>query len=143
MIINNLKMPTHLCHIYHSEAMNFRYPKFTYIVRTAGLLAILVCLLFLMEMAEINIYWLLGFSLIFFTAILITTITPIFTQHEINANGILLNQGVIFKASFTFSHIEAVEIYSLKLNVLDLVSFRKRIVLASGTKGRVRIKLKH
>ena len=123
--------------------MNFHYPRFTYIVRTAGLLAILACIIFLMGMAEINIYWLLGFALIFFIAILITTITPIFTQHEINANGILLKQGMIFKASFTLLHIEAVEIYSLKLSVLDMVSFRKRIVLASGTKGLVRIKLNH
>ena len=123
--------------------MNFRYPLFTYIVRTAGLLAILACILFLMEMAEINIYWLIGFSLIFFAAIFITTITPIFTKHEINANGILLKQGIFFKASFPFLHIEAVETYGMKPSILGLVSTRSKIVLASGNKGLVKIKLNH
>ena len=123
--------------------MNFRYPTFTYIIRTAGLLAILACIIFLMGMAEININWIMGFALVFFMAILITTITPIFTQHEIDANGILLKQGMIFKASFPFSHIEIVEIYGMNSSILGLISTRKKIVLASGNNGLVMIKLNH
>lgn len=96
-----------------------------------------------MGMAEININWLIGFSIIFFMAILITTITPIFTKHEIDANGILLKQGMIFKASFPFSHIETVEIYGIKPNIFGLISTRSRIILASGNKGLVKIKLNH
>ncbi len=123
--------------------MNFRYPRFTYIIRTAGLLAILACILFLMEMGEINMNWLLGFSLIFFMTVLITTITPIFTRHEIDTDGIILKQGVGFKVSFPFSHIEAVEIYGIRPGIFGLVSSRSRILLASGNKGLVRIKLNH
>lgn len=143
MVIINTIMPRHLCNIYHSEAMNFRYPLFTYIIRTAGLLAILACILLVIGNADIQIIWLLGFSLAFFMAILITTITPMFTQHEINANGILLKQGMIFKASFPFLHIEAVETYSVKPSIFGLVSSKNRIILASGNKGLVKIKLNH
>ncbi len=96
-----------------------------------------------MEMAEININWLMGFSLTFFMAILITTVTPMFTHHKIDANGILLKQGMIFKASFPFSNVEVVEICGMKFSIFNLVSIRNKIVLASGIKGLVRIKLNH
>ena len=96
-----------------------------------------------MEMAEINLAWLLGFALVFFMAVLITTVTPMFTQHKIDGSGILLRQGTIFKASFPFSHVEIVEIYSMKFNIFTLVSTRNKIILAGGVKGLVRIKLNH
>lgn len=123
--------------------MKFRYPIQMFIIRALATLAILGYILFMMNTARINYSWLLGFALFFIAAVLITMVTPMFTQHEIDTNEIMLGQGMIFKAVFPLSQIEAVDIYSRKPGIFGLFSTRGRIVLASSNKGLVRIKLNH
>lgn len=143
LAFSNMLYPINLCSILHSEAMKFRYPRFMFAIRAIALLTVLACLIYLMNNAELQSTWLFGFVLIFVLAIIITLITPMFTQHEINTDGILLKQGLVFKASFQFLHIETVEIYSIKPGIFGLTPARNRIVLASGNKGLVKIKFDH
>ena len=104
-------------------------------------MGILACILYLMGLAEISMTWLMGFSLIFIATITIAYITPIFTQHEINSQGITIRQGAIFNTLFTFQQIESVEVHNSRTGILGLR--RSRIVLASGNNGLVMIKLNH
>jgi len=123
--------------------MKFSYPKQMFAIRAMALLAMLACILLIMGNADIQIIWLLGFALSFVMAVFITTITPMFTQHEIDADSIKLNQGAVFKTRFLFSDIETVEIYCIKPKIISLLSTKNKIVLASGNKGLVKIKLNH
>jgi len=123
--------------------MKFGYPKTMFIIRAVAMLAILACILFIMNMAGIDHCWLLGFAGIFMAAMLITVVSPLFTWHEIDTDGIRLRQGMILKTCFPFLHIESVETHTMRSGILGLIPTRRRIVLASGSVGLVRIKLNH
>lgn len=123
--------------------MEFRYPRQMFAIRAMALLAILACILFIMVIADTNTGWLLGFSAIYMMAALITTITPMFTRHELDSDGIRLRHGLVFNTSFSFGHIETVESFARGAGLLGPAPRRGRIVLASGNKRLVRIKLNH
>ena len=123
--------------------MKFQYPRLMFGIKAMAFLAILICILYLMEMAEVSVAWLAGFSVIFILTILIAYITPMLTQHEIDSNGITLRQGLIFNTSFPFHLIESAEPYTSNVGFLGVISRRGRIVLANGSKGLVIIKLNH
>ena len=112
-------------------------------IRAVTFLAILACILYLMELAEISMAWLMGFSLIFIVTIIIAYITPMLTKHEINNDGITLRQGLIFNTNFHFHLIDSVEAHTSNIGILGQTSKRGRIILASGNNGLVIIRLNH
>ncbi len=123
--------------------MRFRYPVSMFIIRSLALFIFLGIVDWLMVSMELSGDWILGFSLVFGLAIFITMLTPVFTSHEINSQGIILRQGLLFRLSFPFSSVESVESFRSPGFLFGLVSRRDRIMLASTTRGLVRIKLNH
>jgi hypothetical protein len=126
------------------RAMNFPYPRVHFGIRFFLLVGILVPLLMFLKIPGIDDIWLAGFGVFFFIAISLVTLTPIMTQHEINYDGIILRQGLLFKAAFPFGKIESVELSKTRLWRFGLFQAGAwdRIVLASGNRNLVEIKLK-
>jgi hypothetical protein len=113
-------------------------------IRFFLLLGILASLLFILGIPDINRIWLAVFGIIFFMAISLVTLSPMMTQHEITGEGIVLRQGLLFWAEFSFGEIEAVELSQARLWALGFfpAGARGRIVLANGNRNLVSIKLK-
>jgi hypothetical protein len=124
--------------------MDFPYPRLHFAIRFFLLIGILVPLLLVMNAPEIDTLWLAGFGMIFFIAISILTLTPMMTPHEITGDAIILKQGLLFTATFPFGEIESVEQSQTRLWAFGLFQAggRGRIVLASGNRNLVEIKLK-
>lgn len=125
--------------------MKFTYPRLHFAIRFFVLLGLLVCILLLMTIPDMNWAWLVIFSAVFFTAITIVTFSPMLTVHEINETEIILRQGLLFTATFTFSAIESIESIQTRLWAFGLfpAGARGRIVLASGNRNLVSVKLKN
>ena len=124
--------------------MKFSYPRLQFAIRFMVMSAFLVSMIFLLAIPDINAIWLAGFGLILLAAVAIVTLSPMITAHEITADGIILRQGILFKAKFLFSEIESVERYDARLWAFGLLSLsgRNRIVLASANRNLVMIKLR-
>lgn len=123
--------------------MKFRYPRLMFAIKAVVFLAILACILYFMGLAEVSLAWLMGFSFVFCLTVFIAHITPMLTQHEINSKGITLRQGMIFNDGFAFGHIKNVEIHASGGGFFGPVSKRNNIILASGNKGLVTVRLNH
>ena len=136
-------MPTHICQLLHSEAMKYHYPRLMFAIKAMAFLAILACIIYLMGLAEVSLAWQMGFSIIFVITIFIAFITPMLTRHEINNDGITIRQGAIFNTCFHFHLVDKVELQSSSTGLFGQVSGRGKIVLATGNKNMVRIKLNH
>jgi membrane protein YdbS with pleckstrin-like domain len=126
------------------RAMKFPYSRFQFGIRFFLLIGILAPLLLVMRGPDIESIWLAVFGIIFFLAISLVTLTPIMTHHEITGEAIILRQGLLFKAVFPFEKIESVESSQTRLWAFGLFQAggRGRIVLASGNRNIVEIKLK-
>lgn len=124
--------------------MEFRYPKLQFIVRFFLMMIMLVGLTFLLMIPDAGSVWPAAFAAVFFVAAAVTTLSPIFTSHELTDEGILLRHGLLFRTSFPFSDILAVESFSARLWAFGVMpaGARGRIVLASGNSGLVSVKLK-
>ena len=122
--------------------MRFNYPRIMFAIKALAFMAILACILFLMGMAEIDVFWLLGFSVIFIITIFVAYVTPMFTVHEID-QGIILRQGIIFTLIIPFNSIDCVESFPSGTGPLGPVSKGGRIVIASTGRNLVMIKLDH
>jgi len=124
--------------------MKFPYPRLHFGIRFFLLLGMLASLLFILGIPGTDRIWLAVFGLLFFIAISIVTLTPMMTQHEITGEGIILRQGVLFRATFSFGEIESVELSQARLWILGLfpTGARGRIVLANSNRNLVSIKLK-
>lgn len=124
--------------------MVFRYPKLQFIVRFFLLLMMLVGISLLLLIPDTDMAWPAFFIAVFFVATTVTTLSPIFTAHELRAEGMILRHGILFKATFAFSDIQAVERFTTRLWAFGVMpsGARGRIVLASTNSGLVSIKLK-
>ena len=124
--------------------MKFRYPRLQFAIRFFLLVGMLIPLLMVLRIPRIDDLWFAGFSVIFFLAISLTTLTPLVTNHEINGEGIIIRQGLLLKEKFAFKDIETVELSQTKLWAFGLfpTGARNRIVLASGNRNLVEIKLR-
>ena len=116
--------------------MKFAYPRLHYVIRSCFLFALLASMAaFTIAFSDISLFWPLVLIFIFAIFILLTNVSPLFTGHEINADGIILRNGMLFRARIPLGQIEKIERSRPRWKF-------KKIVLASGSSGLVLIKLK-
>lgn len=124
--------------------VKFAYPRVQFLIRTLTLSALLVCILiFTLTFSDV-LFWLSLFIFIFLLMIILTNLSPLFTEHEVDGQSIRLRQGILFSTQIPFSEVEGIERRAQPLWRLGVLRSRTRgrIVLASGNSGLVIIKLK-
>jgi len=123
----------------------FPYPRRQFLIRAINLLVMLVVFfIFTLTLSDLGWLWPSLFFIIFLITIIITTITPLLTAHEVGPEGLILRQGLLFKACFAYAELEGVEKQEESMWALGMPVSRSRgrITIASGNRGLVLIKLK-
>lgn len=127
----------------NTETMKFAYPHHMFAVKGLAMLAMLACIVYLLGAAGIDMLWLIVFSVVFCIMVFVLFFSPFFTEHEIEGDGIILRQGLIFSISLPFARVERVGEFKAGTGPLGPVSRRGRIVIASTARNLVTIKLDH
>ena len=128
-----------------NHPVKFAYPRSQFLIRTLVLSAMLAFIVaFALTLPELSWFWPAVFFFIFFSFIIITNISPLFTKHQLDGEAITLRQGLLFYSRLIFSEIESVERHEHALWKFGVPSSRARgrIVVASGNRGLVLIRFK-
>lgn len=126
------------------RAMDFPYPRLQFGIRFCVMTCLLAAMLYLLAIPDTDRAWLAFFGIVFFLAIALTTLTPMTTGHEVSDGGIVLRQGLLFRESIPFRDIRSVQRLETRLWAWGLfpAGSWSRIILASGNRNLVEIKLK-
>jgi hypothetical protein len=126
------------------RAMDFPYPRLQFGIRFCIMMCLLAAMLFLLARPDIDRTWLAFFGIVFFIATVLTTLTPMATGHEAGDGAIVLRQGLLFRESIPYGDIQSVQRLETRLWAWGLfpAGAWNRIVLASGSRNLVEIKLK-
>lgn len=124
--------------------MDFPYPRLQYGIRFCLMMGLLAAILYLLSIPDIELMWLALFGLVFFAAIALTTLSPMATVHTVGREELILRQGLLFTLSIQFAEIESVGRLEARLWAFGVIptGARGRIVLASGIRNLVEIKLR-
>lgn len=128
-----------------NHPVKFAYPRSQFLIRTLVLSAMLAFIVaFALTLRGMNWFWPAVFFFIFFSFIIITNISPLFTKHQLDGEAVTLRQGLLFHSRLLFSEIESVEKQDHPLWKFAVPSSRarSRIVVASGNRGLVLIRFK-
>jgi hypothetical protein len=124
--------------------MEFPYPRTQFGIRFLAQSTFLAIILYLLAAPSVDSFWPVAFLATCFLAIVLVSVTPLFTHHEIADDGIRLRQGILFSIHIPFGDIEGVDEVHTKMWAFGLlpVGALGRIVLANGNRNLVSIKLK-
>ncbi|MFO7618754.1 MAG: hypothetical protein R6W91_03765 [Thermoplasmata archaeon] len=128
-----------------SHVVKFPYPRQHYIIHFMILTAMLVIAIFLLPAPDgIAGGYFIAFCAMCFISIIVLTITPLFTAHEMNNVGIHLRNGLVFTISIRFEDVSGVEVAGSRPWAFGFIptASRGRVILANGNRNLVSIKLK-
>ncbi len=123
--------------------MRFPYPRMHFAIRFLTLTAIIAVIAFLVPVPDgVAGGYLLAFWAMCFIGIMIMTVTPLLTAHEMDEIGIHLRNGLVFTISIRFEDVASVEEVGTKPWTFGFVPAGGKVILANGNRNLVSIKLK-
>jgi hypothetical protein len=125
--------------------VRFNYPKAQFIIRFLAIGTMLSIVVAVLWVPETDRFWPAAFLALGISASFLVALGPALTAHEVGDAGVILRQGPVLRLSLDFCNIESVEPVAMRLWAFWLFpagATRGRLVLASGSRNLVSIKLR-
>lgn len=87
----------------------YRYEKRSFILNSILLIILISAVAFVAVLPVTIDFWVILMIFVFFFLLIILGISPLFTYHEINREGIILRQGFYFQGRISFKNIRDIK----------------------------------